>query len=175
VSDTSGFAPDAFDPGIPLGAEVLPVFNFIQRDATFTGGEISATARLFESGGFTFTGDASLDIVRASFDSGGRPPRIPPQSFTLGLEAENPHWTARAEMVDTAQQDRIAAFETETGGFTFVNASLAFRPLGEDSPWTLRVDGRNLTDELGRVHSSFLKDDLPLPGRNVRFTVTADF
>ena len=37
------------------------------------------------------------------------------------------------------------------------------------------VDGRNLTDELGRVHSSFLKEELPLPGRNIRFTLTTSF
>ena len=68
--------------------------------------------------------------------------------------------------------DRLAPFETETDGFTFVNASLAYRPTGA---WTLRLDGRNLTDELARVHSSFLKDELPLPGRNVRLTVMTSF
>ncbi len=175
VTDTSGFAPDASDPAIPLGATILPVFNFSQQDATFTGGEISLQARLFEAGGFTFTGEAALDIVRAEFDGGGHPPRIPPQSLTLGLEAENERWTGRLEVVDTASQDRLAAFETATGGFTFVNANFAFRPYGEGSGVTLRLDGRNLTDELGRVHTSFLKEELPLPGRNVRFTVTTEF
>ena len=175
LTDTSGFAPDALDPGIPLGATILPVFNFNQQDATFTGGEISLRARLFEAGGFSFAGEAVLDIVHAEFDGGGHPPRIPPQSLTLGLEAENERWTTRIEVVDTASQDRLAAFETATGGFTFVNANLAFRPYGEGSGVTLRLDGRNLTDELGRVHTSFLKDELPLPGRNVRFTVTTEF
>jgi hypothetical protein len=28
---------------------------------------------------------------------------------------------------------------------------------------------------LGRVHSSFLKDELPLPGRNVRLSLLASF
>ncbi|MGD9816776.1 MAG: TonB-dependent receptor [Hyphomonadaceae bacterium] len=172
--DASGFAPD--EASAPIGAdEILPVFAFTQQDATFTGGEISVTARLFEAGGFTFTGDAALDLVRAEFDAGGHPPRIPPRSVTLGLEAENPWWTGRIEVVDTAEQDRLAPFETATDGHTFLNAGLAYRPDGEDSAWTIRLDGRNLTDELGRVHSSFLKDDLPLPGRNVRLTLTAAF
>jgi iron complex outermembrane recepter protein len=175
ISDTSGFAPDESDPGIPAGADILPVFNFVQHDATFTGGEISAAARLFELGGFAFTADAAFDLVRADFDDGGHPPRIPPRSLTLGLEAENANWTARIEGVDTSEQTKLAPFETETDGYTLLNASLAFRPGGEQGAWTLRLDGRNLTDELGRVHSSFLKDDLPLPGRNVRFTVTTSF
>jgi iron complex outermembrane receptor protein len=173
-TDTSGFAPD--EASAPAGAEdILPVFNFVQQDATFSGGEISVTARLFEAGGFTFTGDAAFDMVRAEFDGGGHPPRIPPSSLTLGLEAESERWTGRVEVVDTAEQDRLAPFETETEGYTFVNAGLSFRPGGEDSTWSVRLDGRNLTDELGRVHTSFLKDELPLPGRNVRLTLRTSF
>lgn len=173
-TDTSGFA--ANEASAPVGADdILPVFNFTQQDATFSGGEIAVTARLFEAAGFTFTGDAALDLVRADFDEGGHPPRIPPQAVTLGLEAANPNWTGRVEVVDTGEQDRLAAFETPTDGYTFFNASLAFRPQGEDGAWTIRLDGRNLTDELGRVHSSFLKDELPLPGRNVRVTLTTEF
>jgi iron complex outermembrane receptor protein len=148
------------------------VFNFVQRDATFVGGEISAAAQLFDIGGFAITADGALDLVRADFVGDGRPPRIPPRSLTLGLEAENEHWTARIEAVGTAKQDKLAPFETETDGYTLFNASLAWRP---NETWTLRLDGRNLTDELGRVHSSFLKDELPLPGRNVRLTLLASF
>ena len=90
----------------------------------------------------------------------------------MGLEAENERWTARIEAVDTARQNRLAPFETTTDGYTFINAGLAWRPM---EGWTVRLDGRNLTDELGRVHSSFLKDDLPLPGRNFRLTLQASF
>jgi iron complex outermembrane receptor protein len=173
-TDTSGFAPD--EASAPAGAdEILPVFNFIQQDATFTGGELSAAAQLFEIGGFAFTADISVDVVNADFDSGGHPPRIPPRSTTLGLEAENDRWNGRIEIVDTAEQDNLAPFETETDGFTFLNASLGFRPGGDDGAWLIRLDGRNLTDELGRVHASFLKDELPLPGRNVRLTVSTEF
>jgi iron complex outermembrane recepter protein len=173
-TDTSGFAAD--EASAPAGAdEILPVFNFVRQDATFTGGEISAGARLFEAGGFAVSADIAYDLVRADFDDGGHPPRIPPQTLTLGVEAQNDHWTARIEGVDTAEQDRLADFETPTDGYTMLNASLAFRPMGEEGAWTLRLDGRNLTDELGRVHSSFLKNELPLPGANVRLTLLANF
>ncbi|HYD87385.1 MAG TPA: TonB-dependent receptor [Vitreimonas sp.] len=175
ATDTSGFAPDETDPGIPADAEILPVFNFVQQDATFTGGEISAAAQLFEVGGFAISGDVAYDLVRAEFDAGGHPPRIPPSSLTLGVEAQNEFWSGRLEAVDTAEQDRLAPFETPTDGYTLINAGLSWRPQGEAGAWTLRIDGRNLTDELGRVHSSFLKDELPLPGRNVRFTVLTSF
>lgn len=175
LSDTSGFAPDASDPGIPGTADILPVFAFTQQDATFVGGEIFVSAQLFEANGITYSADAAYDLVRAEFDGGGYPPRIPPAAFTLGVEAESDHWTGRLEMVDTARQNRLAAFETPTGGYIFVNAGLTFRPAGEASDWSLRLDARNLTDEEGRVHSSFLKDEIALPGRNLRFTVLTSF
>jgi iron complex outermembrane receptor protein len=173
-TDTSGFAAD--EASAPAGADaVLPVFNFVQQDATFTGGEISAAAQLFEAAGFAVSGDVALDLVEAEFDGGGHPPRIPPRALTIGMTAENDIWRGRVEAVDTAEQDNLAPFETPTDGYTFLNASLAFRPGGDEGPWTIRLDGRNLTDELGRVHSSFLKDEVPLPGRNVRLTVMAEF
>lgn len=173
--DVSGFAPSAASLLVPAGSVVLPVFAFTQRNATFTGGELSLGARLFEAGGFTVSGDAAFDLVRASFDGGGRPARIPPHTTTLGLKAENAFLSGRVEVVDTAAQNRVAVFETRTPGYTFVNAGLTWRPGGEEGALSFRLDGRNLTDELGRVHASFLKDELPLPGRSVRLTMVADF
>ncbi|MBX3510433.1 MAG: TonB-dependent receptor [Hyphomonadaceae bacterium] len=171
VSGTEGFdPPDA----APTDAEQFSVFHFVQRDADFIGGEISASARLFEAGGFVFTADGAYEIVRASFDAGGHPPRIPPATLTLGLEAQNDHWTGRVETIDVADQTRLAPFETRTDGYTLVNAGVSYRPFG-DSRLTLRLDGRNLTDELARAHTSFLKDDQALPGRNLRFTVATQF
>lgn len=175
ATDTSGFAPNESDPSIPLDADILPVFNFVQQDATFTGGEISAAAQLFEVAGFAISGDVAYDLVRADFDAGGHPPRIPPSSLTLGVEARNEFWSGRLEAIDTAKQTRLAPYETQTDGYTLINAGVSWRPQGDAGAWTLRIDGRNLTNELGRVHSSFLKDDLPLPGRNFRFTVLTNF
>ncbi len=174
-TDTSGFAPDESDPGIPVDAEILPVFAFVQQDGTFIGGELMVRYLLGQVGGFDLSTDATYDIVNARFTGGAYPPRIPPQTLTIGLQAESANWTGRIEAVETDSQNRVSNFETATDGYTFLNASLAWRPQGQGGPWTLRVDGRNLTDEVGRVHSSFLKDDLPLPGRNVRFTLLTSF
>jgi iron complex outermembrane receptor protein len=175
ASDTSGFAPSVDDPSIPADATVLPVFAFMQQNATFTGGEISASARLFEALGFAWRATGAVDLVRAEFDAGGNLPRIPPRTVTLGLEAENTNWKGRVERVDVASQDDVAALETPTEGYQFLNARLAWRPWGESGPLTLSLDGRNLGDEEGRVHTSFLKNELPLPGRSVRLILSAEF
>ncbi|HRP12157.1 MAG TPA: TonB-dependent receptor, partial [Terricaulis sp.] len=170
---TSGFA-DPNDPSIPDHAETLPVFHFVQRDASFVGGEVAARAHLFDLGAFAVSGVASYDRVRASFTQGGRPPRIPGDTLSLGLEAESPHWGANIEHVEVGAQRRTAAFETATDGYSLLNAGLSYRPFA-DERLILRVDGRNLTDEEARAHTSFLKNDIPLPGRNVRFTVLTRF
>ena len=53
------------------------------------------------------------------------------------------------------------------------NARATMRPFGDGVRFI--VDGRNLTDELARAHTSFLKDELPLPGRSVRFALSTSF
>jgi iron complex outermembrane receptor protein len=64
-----------------------------------------------------------------------------------------------------AEQDRTAALESTTPGYTLVDAQLswAFDLAGTDCE--VFVAGRNLTDREARVHTSLLKDRSPLPGR----------
>jgi iron complex outermembrane recepter protein len=164
------------DPALVApGEETLPVFTFVARDATFTGGEISLAGELFDIGAWTIRGDAAADYVRAEFDGGGALPRIPSRTVTLGLEGEAGAFTTRLEAVDVAKQDRVAAFETPTDGYTLINARLTWRPFEDDKNLRITLDGRNLTDEEAREHVSFLKDVLPRTGRSVRLALTADF
>ncbi len=162
---------------IPTGDEEdgLPVFEFAQRDAVFTGGEIAGGVNLFEVGDFAFSADAAFDWVAASFDAGGDVPRIPPRTLTLGLEAQSPHVDARVEWADVADQDDVAAFETETAGYALWNARVMFRPVANNDRLAFLLDARNLTDEEARVHTSFVKDLLPRPGRSVRFAILSRF
>ena len=54
------------------------------------------------------------------------------------------------------------------------NADLEVTPFVERDVRVI-LGVRNLTDEEGRVHSSFLKDMVPLPGRSFRIAVRAGF
>jgi iron complex outermembrane receptor protein len=45
--------------------------------------------------------------------------------------------------------------------------------IGNDFVVFLKAD--NITDEDARVHSSFLKDSVPLPGRGISFGVRGSF
>ena len=74
-----------------------------------------------------------------------------------------------------SEQDRIAAFETPTDGYTMVNASLAFHPFGADNDSTITLSANNIFDVDARRHASFLKDFAPLAGRDLRISARFTF
>jgi iron complex outermembrane recepter protein len=73
------------------------------------------------------------------------------------------------------RQDRISEFETETAGYTLVNANLGYRLIVGNVVYDLLLRGNNLTDELALNHVSFLKDVAPLPGRDVSLALKVSF
>lgn len=169
---------DDFVALIPNGMEEdgLPVFEFVAREATFKGFETEAEAMLFTLGAFDVEARAQLDYVRAKFkDGGGDVPRIPPLRSILGLEATSPHLDLRGEVELAADQDKIAASELPTDGYTLVNLAATWRPGGEDHGFSVQLRADNVTDEDARLHTSFLKDVAPLPGRNFKVTVRGVF
>ncbi len=157
--------------------EGLPVFQFLQDDVDFYGFEAEAEAELFRTGGLNFFGDAGVDYVRATRDGGLDEdlPRIPPLSAVFGLEARHELGDLRFEVEVVSEQDDVSAFELPTEGYELFNLYATFRPMGPESPIAVRMSATNLTDEEARIHSSFLKDILPVRGRNFRIAVSADF
>ncbi len=163
---------------IPTGDEEdeLPVFQFEARDAVFKGFEAQADADLFTLGGFDVSARAQLDYVRAKFkNAGGDVPRIPPMRSILGLEASSSYVDLRGEVEIAARQDKLAASELPTDGYTLVNLAATWRPGGEDHGLSIQLRADNITNEEARLHTSFLKDVAPLPGRNFRLTFRGSF
>jgi iron complex outermembrane receptor protein len=167
---------DGFIELFPTGAEEdgLPVLEFRQEDARLYGFEARISAPLFAMSGFDFTGEASVDYVRGEIDSGGNLPRISPMSGTLSVTADNGPLSLRTEARFVAEQTRVFETELPTDGYTLLNADARWRPFAQrDLQIIFAV--RNITDEEARIHSSFLKDFIPLPGRNVRLALAARF
>jgi iron complex outermembrane receptor protein len=154
----------------------LPVFQYFQAGATYWGVELGASVPLAEVGGWRIRADGVADYVRATISDGGGPvPRIPPLRLLGGLEAENAHADGRVEIEHVFAQDRVAAFETPTDGFTFVNASLTWRPWGRRNPTSLIVSANNIFDVEARRHASFTKDFVPIAGRDFRVSARISF
>ncbi|NRA29670.1 MAG: TonB-dependent receptor [Parvularculaceae bacterium] len=150
----------------------LDAFQYVQEDATFSGFEIEASADLGEMNGIAFSSDLVVDYVNASLSGGGNLPRIPPLGVVAGIEADAAFGSFRAEVEHSAEADDVADFELPTDSFTLVNLYADWNVLPN---LTLQVSALNLTDEEARVHTSFTKDEVPLPGRNFRFSARYQF
>lgn len=153
----------------------LPVVRNTQADADFYGAELSGRALLVDAGDNHLDLLFGGDLVRAELDRGGHLPRIPPRRFNLGLHFHQDAWHLYAEVWEVAKQDRIAENETETDGYTALNAGFDYRWLVGDYIYDLIVRGRNLTDEEIRNHVSYLKNEAPQPGRDVSVSLRFSF
>ncbi|MEM9421000.1 MAG: TonB-dependent receptor [Pseudomonadota bacterium] len=151
----------------------LPVFVFTAADATFQGFELEGSADIGQIGKFDLSADAVVDFVDASVDVTGNDnlPRIPPLGFSAGVEADSDRFNTRLEVEYAAEQDDTSEFELPTDSHTLLHAYVSWYPAGKDSGLSFDLQGLNLTDEEARLHTSFLKDRVPLPGRNFRFNV----
>lgn len=158
-----------------LEEDDLPVFQYLQDDAEYFGVEGEISLPLIDSGPFSLLADLRGDYVRAKLDDGSALPRIPPLSLLGALEAKTERFDVRAEVQWSDSQTRLAAFETPTNSFTFVNASVAWKPIRGDDNLTLMLQADNIFDVEGRRHASFTKDFVPLAGRNFRISAKASF
>jgi iron complex outermembrane receptor protein len=148
--------------------EGLPVLRYSQADADFQGAEIDLSLTLSRRAHSSWDLDLLWDLVRAEFDGGGNLPRIPPQRYGAGIHFRGDRLRAGAGVRRIDRQGRVAENETPTGGYTTVDADLSYRFFFDRQVLDLILQGNNLTDEEARNHVSFVKDSVPLPGRDIR-------
>ena len=168
---------DGFVAFAPTGGieDDLPVFSVTQADAVLSGYEASVSGTFWRGASWSINGDVALDYVRGRYDTAGNIARMPPRLTTLGLEARSDRLSARGEVQILADQTEVAAFELPTEGATTYNVRFGWKPLAENDDLELTLEGRNLSNEEVREHTSFLKDQLPKPGRSVRLSVRGRF
>lgn len=155
----------------------LRVVRYEQRDALFWGMEAQASIQLFEKADRHLDLEASADYVRARLDPTDEPlPRIAPMRLGLGLHYRDSRFDVRGEVRRVQKQDRISEFELATPGHTFINATASYRIFGGSRTVTdIVLRGTNLGNAEGRNHVSYLKDIVPLPGRDIRASVRFQF
>ncbi|WP_221030695.1 TonB-dependent receptor [Actomonas aquatica] len=162
----------------PTGAEAdgLPVYAFVQRDADFHGAEFTTTIHLHEDQHGHLDLSLSGDFVRARNTSDRTDlPRTTPTRLRAGLDWSLHQWRAGADVSHVFEQDRTAPGETTTDAYTLVGLYGGYRWVTSAVTWDLLLRGSNLTDEEARVHTSFLKEVVPLPGRNLSLSLRASF
>jgi iron complex outermembrane receptor protein len=167
------FQPAYADEHIDHGGLILSEYS--QQDAEFTGYEIEIGARIeLPHGALELT--LGRDEVNAEFTNGGDVPRIVPARNLFTARYTFDDFSAKLLVKDVERQSSVAPGETSTDGFTLVNADASWSYNFNDSTrLTLTAFARNLTDEVARNHTSFVKDQVPLPGRNLGVRVRLDF
>ncbi|MEJ2911942.1 TonB-dependent receptor [Pseudoalteromonas sp. C12FD-1] len=163
---------DGLESAIGAHDDAVAVYQFASKDAELYGIEFDVHYQIDSNAMVKVFGDSTRAKLK---DDEGNLPRIPANK--LGSELQYNLGDLQLTLTGTHyfEQDDISAFETKTDGYTIVDAQANYQlSLGAiDTQLYLNVD--NITDELGFVHSSFIKDKAPLPGRNFRFGIRGYF
>ena len=166
----AGHAHGEEDHGHSHDAE-LPVYLFTAADVTLHGLEAQFSWQINDPFKLTLQGD----YIRARLQGGGDLPRTPPLRLAAELAYELDALSADLRATRYFKQDKVSELEQATAGYTLLDASVSYRfDLGPQQ-LTAYIKGQNLTDEEARVHTSFLKDLTPLPGRSVALGIRGSF
>ena len=162
----------AADSGLDIGGGYRQV-EYRQQDALLIGVEGEVRFQTGEDTGLAFFGDHVRGKLRGD---GGDLPRIPSDRFGVRLDHAFSHsLSGEVELARVQRQDRLAAFETETAGYNLLGASLGYEGALGQTEYLLYLKGNNLLDAKARNHSSFIKDDVLLTGRNLTVGMRVSF
>lgn len=151
----------------------LPIFQYFNGKANFYGFEAQADARFGRALGIDWSGAIQGDYVHATVKKFGPVPFIPPFRMLASLSGSRGAFDGRIEVEKAFAHKRTAPVETDTSGYTMVNASFDWHPLAEKPSLLLSLAANNIFDVEARRSTSQLKDYAPLAGRDIR--VTASF
>jgi iron complex outermembrane receptor protein len=155
--------------------EGLILANYVQQDAEFDGYEIEI-GKTFELARGDLTLSYARDSISAEFAAGGNIPRITPERDIYKVSYTGDGLKVALSLTDVADQTDTAEDETVTNGFEMLNLNVSKTvELSSGHSLTLSMFGKNLLDEVARNHSSFVKDEVPMAGRNLGIRASYSF
>jgi iron complex outermembrane receptor protein len=157
---------------------ILPVYRYVQTDADLIGGEASVDIHPIKSLHFENSFSYVKGVNRAN-DSAL--PFIPAASLNNELRFEptikglNDSFI-KIGLTNVFKQDRFDSFETQTNGYTLLDAGVGTAIKTKSGKINVWVTGQNLTNKLYYNHLSRYKlAGIYNPGRNVSFGVSVPF
>lgn len=150
-----------------------PVYQFVSSDVELYGIEFDAHYQINPNAMVKVFGDSTT--AKLSDEDDANLPRIPANKLGSELQYSISDWQFSLTGTHYFEQNDITAYETTTESYTLFDASANYQlDLGQvDTQVYLKIE--NFTDELGFVHSSFIKEKAPLPGRNFSFGIRGYF
>ena len=152
----------------------MPLAEYKQKDAQLKGLELQLGA-VFPF----YDGDLELSIARDSvsgeFSDGAYIPRMMPARNIFSINYKRNTLEFDMSLKDVEKQDEFSSKETMTKGYQMLDMRLT-QKLVTDSGRVVQASifGKNMLDEVARNHTSWVKNEVPLPGKNVgiNFRVT---
>ena len=147
---------------------------YMQEDAEFDGYEFEF-GKSFDLNSGILNLSYGRDVVNAKFSDGHYVPRINPTRNVYSLSYERNDLVFNLNLKDVDKQSDIGEGETSTDAYKMLDIRLTKTySLADKSELKVTFFGRNLLDEIARNHASFVKDPVPLPGKNmgVKFSLT---
>ena len=174
--------------------EELTVSEYRQQDAVFKGYELELSRSLALKNG-SLEVSLARDYVDAQFKQGGYIPRSVPTRNIVNLSYNgNNDLDWLLSIKDIQQQSKVAIEEheeeesevgadhdhdhneTATDGYLWVNFSLSKEiKTSENEVLSVSLFAKNLLNKVARNHTSFVKDEVPLPGRNIGIRANYSF
>lgn len=158
--------------------ETLPVYRYVQTNADLIGGEASVDFHLVKSLHFENSFAYTRGVNRAS---DAPLPFIPAASINNEIRFE-PSIKGLADsylkigVTNTFKQGRFDSFETQTSGYTLLDAGIGTSINTRKGKLNLWVTGQNLLDKQYYNHLSRYKPvNIYNPGRNVSFGISVPF
>ena len=163
-------------PGVEGPGEMkLEFADFVQQDAELDGYEIQVGTDFdFLNGNLALT--VGRDSVDGTFTDGTNIPRMVPARDIYTLSYTEDNLTVDVDLTEVnAQNDFAASGDSATAGFELLDLSISrsFALEGVED-FKVVLFANNLLDEIARNHSSTVKNEVPLPGKNlgIGFRVT---
>ena len=146
-----------------------------QDDAEFLGFEVEGVAHVLSGNYGALDVRLWADYVEGERSNDTNLARITPWRFGSGLTYSRGPLYASVKYTRVNEQDNTAPLETETAGYDLLELHAGYTFRVQDNTVTLFARATNLLDEEIRRHTSFVKEQAPLPGRSGIFGVRVGF
>ncbi len=153
-----------------IHADEMPIYLFTSAEVRLQGFEAQVMWQISTQ----FKAAAFSDYVRAELADGEYLPRQSPRRFGVMLDYQWGDFTANVDATRYDSQNKVAPGESISAGYNMVDATITYKA-GWLNNLAVYIKGENLADTEARIHTSFLKDLAPKPGRNISIGVRGSF
>jgi len=154
----------------------LTVSNYKQKDALLNGYEFEI-GKTFELNNGNLELSIARDSISGEFNDGTNIPRMTPERNIYSiLYSKDQGSQFNLSLKDVKQQNDLALNETLTKGYKMLDIRYSHKLISESGREVFAsVFGHNLLNEVARNHSSFVKNEVPLAGKNIGVSFSVKF